>query len=389
MFRFSSFATVIAVSMAVSGATALAQSQAEIAEKLNQEGKELMYSNNYAEASKKFQEAVARVPEAKYFFNLCVSRANEGRLDEAITACNAVDLNSPSTELKGKKEKMVTKINEMAKSQGVELHPEGEGGGGGGGTQLSNPPRNPQGTQGNPNDPRTAPPTRTAAMSGPPRYAPPSQNLAYGAPPDNKYTWTLGVDLFGGGGQIGQKDYYGSAMGGFRIKSDYLIDPVNRYGGQVYLQYLHLGQGSNDTVLAEQLDVIDVGVAGYKHLCLGGTPRACITPLVGVQLSLMSPEHDQDEFDGSQVFNYAGLGARGELAFTYAFGRRYEHALSIMGGINLYSPLLAGPSRNNVDGNLTIEEAGLDKAGFMGYLGLGYTYRFNTPLGSSPFVTLE
>jgi hypothetical protein len=34
-------------------------------------------------------------------------------------------------------------------------------------------------------------------------------------------------------------------------------------------------------------------------------------------------------------------------------------------------------------------EAGLDKGGVLAYLGLGYTYRFNTPLGSSPFVTLE
>lgn len=385
MFRLSLFATAIAVSTAVSGATAFAQSQAEIAEKLNQEGKELMYSNNYPEASKKFQEAVARVPEAKYFFNLCVSRANEGRLDEAITACNAVDLNNPSAELKGKKEKMVGKINDMAKSQGVELHPEGSGGGAGGGDIPSQPDRPNPNTNPNPNGTHTPPPTRTAM--GPARYAPPSQNLAYGAPPDNKYTWTLGVDLFGGGGRIGQPDIYGSVGGGFRLKSDYLFDSVRRLGVQGYLQYQHLGQGKDDNASALQLDIIDVGVAGYKHACLGSTPRLCVTPLLGVHLSLMSPEGDTDSFDGSQVFNYAGVGVRGELAFTYGFGRRYEHALSLMVGVNAYSPLLAGPSRES--GNLTIEQAGLDKAGAMAYLGLGYTYRFNTPLGSSPFVTLE
>ncbi|HEU4729115.1 MAG TPA: hypothetical protein VFT22_14520, partial [Kofleriaceae bacterium] len=94
----------IACAIALTG-TAYAQSQAEIAERLNEEGKVFMRGNNYAEASKKFQEAVARVPEAKYFFNLCVSRTSEGLLDDAITACRAVDLNNPPAELKAKTEK--------------------------------------------------------------------------------------------------------------------------------------------------------------------------------------------------------------------------------------------------------------------------------------------
>ena len=39
--------------------------------------------------------------------------------------------------------------------------------------------------------------------------------------------------------------------------------------------------------------------------------------------------------------------------------------------------------------NPTAESVGLDKGGAAGYLSIGYTYRFNTPLGSSPFVTLQ
>ena len=35
------------------------------------------------------------------------------------------------------------------------------------------------------------------------------------------------------------------------------------------------------------------------------------------------------------------------------------------------------------------QEAMLDRGGSFGYLGFGYTHRFSTPLGSSPFVTLE
>ncbi|HZJ62937.1 MAG TPA: protein kinase, partial [Kofleriaceae bacterium] len=46
-------------------------SQAEIAARLNAEGKELLFADKPDAAIKKFQEAVARVPEAKYLFNLC------------------------------------------------------------------------------------------------------------------------------------------------------------------------------------------------------------------------------------------------------------------------------------------------------------------------------
>jgi len=53
----------------------------------------------------------------------------------------------------------------------------------------------------------------------------------------------------------------------------------------------------------------------------------------------------------------------------------------------VYSAVLAGPSADS--GSLTIAQAGLDRGGAVGYLGLGYTYRFNTPLGSTPFVVLE
>jgi hypothetical protein len=60
-----------------------------------------------------------------------------------------------------------------------------------------------------------------------------------------------------------------------------------------------------------------------------------------------------------------------------------------MVGANAYSAVLSGPAAGDGSGSLTAAEAGLDKGGVIGYFGLGYTYRFNTPLGSSPFVTLE
>ena len=87
--------------------TARAESQAEIASRLNEEGKQLMYKDQPADAAKKFQEAVARVPEAKYFVNLCTARLQEGKLDEALTACDAVELNNPTPDQKSKAAKLV------------------------------------------------------------------------------------------------------------------------------------------------------------------------------------------------------------------------------------------------------------------------------------------
>ena len=72
--------------LALTVSVARAETQAEIAARLNEEGKQLMYKDQPAEAAKKFQEAVARVPEAKYFVNLCTARLQEGKLDEALTA---------------------------------------------------------------------------------------------------------------------------------------------------------------------------------------------------------------------------------------------------------------------------------------------------------------
>lgn len=371
MTRFTSFAIVAPLAWALAGGlagSARAQSQAEIAAKLNEEGKELMYADKYAEAAKKFQEAVARVPEAKYFVNLCTARLEEGKLDEALTACNAVELNNPTPDQKARAEKLIEKINEEARKQGLELHP---GGGGGGNTNVPDPGHK---------DPQQ-PPSYTPTVG-----KPLSTNLVTAGPPDNRYTWTLGVDFFGNGGRVGQPDAYASAGVGFRIKANYLLDQASRLGMQAYLQDSHLEPGNSDAALADSLDIIDLGLAGYKNVCLGSTPRLCVTPLLGVHLSLMSPAGDMDGF-GSQAFNYAAAGGRGEVSFEFAFGRRFEHVLAAMIGVNVYSPVLAGPDASS--GNLTAQERQLDKGGALAYVGFGYTYRFNTPIGSSPFIILE
>ncbi|HEX8110759.1 MAG TPA: hypothetical protein VF516_23670 [Kofleriaceae bacterium] len=373
MTRFTSFAIAAPLALALSGGlvgSARAQSQAELAAKANEEGKELMYADKYAEAAKKFQEAVARVPEAKYFVNLCTARLQEGKLDEALTACNAVDLNNPTPDQKDRAAKLIERINQEADKQHLALHP---GGGGGGNTNLVQPS--------NPNNPN--PPVYTPAVG-----KPLETNLVTASPPANRYTWTLGFDFFGGGGRIGQPDFYGSAVFGGRLKGDVIVDAVHQVGIQGYIQASQFTQGQNQTSLSESLEVADIGAALYKHICLGRTPRACFTPLAGIQLSLMGPVDDMDSA-GSQLFNYAAVGGRFELAFTYAFGPRLEHAISVMGGANVYSPVFSGPGPNDASGELTATERGLDTWGAAGYFGLGYTYRFNTPIGSSPFIILE
>lgn len=369
---------VLATSLGASVASA--ESQAEIAARLNEEGKQLMYAEKYAEASAKFQDAHSRVPEPKYFYNHCLSLSQEGKFGEALTACNAADKNADD-KLKAKIAKLVEKIKEAAKAQGIELEP--VGGGGGPGDTPPVDPNHPGGTPPDPNNPSgvgAPPPQQQPYAVGRPLGV----SLFAAEPPENKYTWTLGFDFYGGGGRVGRNGYFGKSTGGVRVKADYLLNPASRVGSQAYFQLTHFGEG-NDTMAtgAYSLDVFDLGIAGYKHLC-GPRARSCITPLVGVQLALMSPADQTDTSTGEQVFNYASFGARLELNLSYALGRRYEHVLGVQGGLNAYTKAFSEPS----DG-ATAMDWGLDRGGVAGYFGIGYTYRFNTPFGSAPFVTLE
>ena len=392
MTNLTSIAAVAASLVCATALTASAQSQAEIASKLNDEGKALMYEGKYAEASAKFRDAGARVPEPKYFFNLCTSNYQQGKFDEAITACNAADKHSPSPELAGKIAKLVERIKGDAKAQNIELHPTG---GGGGNTDLPPDPNNPNPTNPDPNNPNPTNPDPNNPNANPnlnPAYTPavgrpPQQGLFKGTTADNQYTWTLGVDLYGGGGTIGQPDFYGNTAVGFRIKGDYLLRRAQRIGAQIYLQATSFTQGEDQMAGSGALDlsVVDIGVAGYKHFCLSGYERLCLTPLAGIQLALMSPANEQLS-TGETVFNYSALGGRLELGAHYAFGSRFEHVLGVAVGMNLYSAVFSEPT----DGfSATAMELGLDRGGAAGYLSVGYTYRFSTPLGSSPFVTLE
>jgi hypothetical protein len=395
--------TRLAVAFALAGSLAAqvarAETQAEIAEKENEDGKALMFQGNYKGATEKFRDAADRAPEAKYFFNLCSSVYAQGIFGEAITACNNADKLNPDDTLKGKLAKLEEKIKGDAAAQHIDLQPTG---GGGGPTNVDpnggTPPPDPNGNGGTPPpDPNAGNGGTTVGGGGPVttggggaqmQYAVgrPSQDIMAMTAPEHNYTWTLGVDVFGGGGRIGQPNVYGSTSGGIRVKADYMLVPQLKVGGEGYVQIQHFGQGnaSNDTTMAT-LDIIDVGVAIYKHFCVAQS-RLCLTPLAGVQLALMSPANESDG-EGSQVFNYAAVGGRLEVALQYALGRRLEHVISLGVGANLYSPVLSSPQDGTGLGPAS--EIGLDAGGIAGYLSLGYTFRFDTPLGAGPFITLE
>jgi TolA-binding protein len=95
--------------------------QVAIAARLVEEGRKLLAQKQYANATMKFREAVARVPEAKYFFHLCESLYQEGKFSEALVSCDAVRRSSPDSDLERKTRAQIQKIEAAARAQGIQL----------------------------------------------------------------------------------------------------------------------------------------------------------------------------------------------------------------------------------------------------------------------------
>ncbi len=365
------------------GSSAFAQSQAALAEKANEEGKELMYEEKYEQAADKFRDAAARTNEPKYFFNLCTAFYQAGRFSQALTACNNVKNSSPTPEQTDKADKLLGKINEEAKKQNIVLEPAG---GGGGDPMTGDPTRDPVTDPTQPIDPTNPDPGPGPGPTPPQPVVgarPSGGGLFMAVKPDNgKYVWSLGAELFGGGGKMGSRDVYGTASAGFRLKSDYMLNSAARLGAQGYLQYTQFSQGDDALDGSAPLSVVDIGGALFKHLCPPNTSRLCLTPLVGVHIALMNP--DDNSPNGEQTFEYAALGGRAELAAHVALGRRNEHVIGVALGASVYTRAFSGPSFDS-DGM----DVALDEGGVSAYLSAGYTYRFNTPFGRAAFVTLE
>lgn len=96
--------------------------QAEIAARSADEGQALFAQGKYAEASSRYQDAVARVPEARYFYGLAQSKFREGKLSEALTACNAAEKVGANAALAVKIRELRTTITAEAKKQDIKLN---------------------------------------------------------------------------------------------------------------------------------------------------------------------------------------------------------------------------------------------------------------------------
>ena len=86
-------------------------------------GVDLAKQGKWPDASSKFRDAVARVPEAQYFFNLCVTLHQEGKFSEALTACDAVTKTGSKPELETKADRMMARIKTDAQQQGIKVSP--------------------------------------------------------------------------------------------------------------------------------------------------------------------------------------------------------------------------------------------------------------------------
>ena len=90
-----------------------------VAWRSNEDGIVAMKQGRYEHASRRFRDAVARIPEPPYFLNLCMSLYKEGKFSEALNACNAIDKNNPKATTKSKADQMNVRIKEAARQQGI------------------------------------------------------------------------------------------------------------------------------------------------------------------------------------------------------------------------------------------------------------------------------
>ena len=365
----------LSAAIALAAGSAAAQSNAERANELNDEGKDAMKRGDFKLASDRFNQAIVLSREGRFYFNLCVSWFRDGKFGDALGACKAVDSAGADDKLREKTASLTKQIKDEMRKQGMDpekvvTQPEPDP------TQPDPTKPNPDPTKPNPDPTKPTPPNPNPSMQPNPQNqqfqgARPDAALFSQQTPEHHYTWSLGFELLGGRGKFGQPDEYSMGMYGFRFLGDYLLAPSKKIGFQVTLGLMHTNESSSG--FERGIDVVDIGIAGYKHFCKG---RTCITPVLGPSLGLMQPA----DYSGSDAM--PSIGVRAEARLGFALGTRYEHLISVSLGFQGYT-------RAFDSAGLYADEEGLDAASAVGLLAVGYTYRFNTPLGSSPMWTLE
>ena len=343
-------------------APAAAQSPAAQAERLNDDGKKLFAAKDYEAAHRKFREAAALSPEGRFYFNMCYALNFLERYEEAIHACEQVEAAGADAALTDKTRKALASLREKAAaSQRV--------------TPASTPgPDEPA--------PEGQDPGRQSDPGGPPPPAPGGPDpfiLATAGPPPGSYTWSIGGMLgglanlnVGRAGDYRGQEIYDRSGADLRLFANFIVSEAARLGVQASLGFgaiapVDRNMSDNNLVLA------DIGGALFLHLPLGS--RLLLTPLAGPLLSVQQPE------ELSQGF--IAFGARAELGMAFLFGPRLEHAFSLTPALNVYFP-----ATGDVEG-LEPSQFGLDVTHSTFGIALGYTYRFSTPFGTVPLITLE
>ena len=317
--------TIASVLVAGAATTALAQTNAQRADQINDEGKAAMKAKNFPVASERFQQAILLSREGRFYFNLCVSQFYEAKLVEALDACKAVQSAGADAELNEKTAKMIGKVKEEMRRQGydpdapVVVQPDPNN------PDPNNPdpnnpdPNNPNPNNPDPNNPNNPNPNNPNPNTQAPVFRPPPTGgggaLFEAAAPAHQYTWTLGAELLGGTSNFGGNDAYSAPMYGFRVLGDYQIVPSKRVGVQATIGVMHTDE--SDTDAKAGIDVVDVGIGGYKHFC--GSGRICFTPLVGASLGLLQPNVSFIDVGNDALL---ALGIRAEGRVGFALGQR-------------------------------------------------------------------
>jgi hypothetical protein len=167
----------------------------------------------------------------------------------------------------------------------------------------------------------------------------------------------LGGSLATGSGSTATTDT-AITVAGLRLQGDYLFAPQIGVGAHLRIDLFNI---SGDYAGSESANLANVGLGIYKHVPLN---RIAVTPYAGIAGYTLSDSMDTSaRIQGTSLYLGASVG--------YAMGARGEHFLSASLD---YNRALSGQLENS-----TVDFEGFGYATF----GVGYTYRFNTPFGSS------
>lgn len=361
------------------------------AETLNEEGKALYKNGDYAGAAEKFRAAIQIEPnDPRYYFNLCATLEKAGDYEGALQACDEVYRHGADERLRAKTGERAAEIRRKKRERdsagggATGGGPAGQGGvggagganatgsggadGGAGSSGLGGGPGGSPGSSGGAGPGGTGPGPGDASGGGTPGGGvPPSP----GGPADGSvqstfepaYNWSVGGEIGGVFHRLGN-DSLAKAGGGLRLYVDHLSVPRANVGFRAFLGVASFAARANRPD-QEDTSIVDLGGAIFHHRRIAG--NLFVTPLAGVQLSLLTPEASSPEGD---AFLMAALRLEAALQFVVAD----RHVLSFVPlSLTAYSRALTDAA------GLPPSEFGLDRGGVAWAITVGYTVRFRTP----------